>query len=74
MVVDYNVPVECGGVLVTPGDLVVADFDGVVVAPARAVSEVVQLATEKVTRENHSRAELMRGKLLRDVYRKYGVL
>jgi len=74
LVVDYNVPVECGGVLVTPGDLVAADFDGVVVIPARAVTEVVGRATEKVTRENQSRAELMSGKLLRDVYQKYGVL
>ena len=48
LVVDYNVPVDCGGVLVTPGDLVVADFDGVVVVPAATVAEVVRLATEKV--------------------------
>src|ERR1017187_2117845 len=74
VVVDYNVPVGCGGVVVAPGDLVVADFDGVVVVPAAAVTEAVRLATEKVTRENQSRAELMNGKLLRDVYRKYGVL
>lgn len=74
IVVDYNVPVACGGVLVTPGDLVVADFDGVVVIPAAAVAETVRLATEKVTRENHSRDELMKGTLLRDVYLKYGVL
>ena len=74
VVVDYNVPVGCGGVVVTPGDLVVADFDGVVVIPADAVNEAVQRATEKVARENDSRAELMSGNLLRDVYRKYGVL
>ena len=74
LVVDYNVPVDCGGVVVTPGDLVVADFDGVVVIPARAVAEVVRRATEKATRENQSRAALMSGKLLRDVYREYGVL
>ena len=74
VVIDYNVPVACGGVVVMPGDLVVADFDGVVVIPAAAVTEAVRLATEKVTRENHSRAELMNGRLLRDVYRKYGVL
>ena len=74
VVVDYNVPVGCGGVVVAPGDLVVADFDGVVVVPAAAVTEAVRLATEKVMRENQSRAELMNGKLLRDVYRKYGVL
>jgi len=74
MVVDYNVPVDCAGVLVSPGDLVFADYDGVVVIPAAAVSQTVRLATDKVTRENHTRAELLNGALLRDVYNKYGVL
>ncbi|MBV9036603.1 MAG: RraA family protein [Acidobacteriaceae bacterium] len=74
LVVDYNIPVECGGVTVTPGDLIVADFDGVVTIPASAVDEVVRLATDKVSRENSSRAELMSGKYLRDVFNKYGVL
>src|SRR5690349_6315524 len=57
LVVDYNIPVECGGVTVTPGDLMVADFDGIVAIPAGAVDEVVRLATDKVARENSSRAE-----------------
>jgi len=74
LMVDYNVPVECGGVLVHPGDLVFADFDGIVVVPATAVEETVRLATDKVTRENHTRAELLAGGYLRDVYAKYGVL
>lgn len=73
-VVNYDIPIECGGVTVTPGDLIVADFDGVVAIPASVTHEVVRLATEKVTRENSSRAELMAGKYLRDVYEKYGVL
>jgi regulator of RNase E activity RraA len=74
MVVDYNRPVECGGVLVNPGDLVVADFDGVIVVPAEVVPDVVRLATEKASLENNTRDELMRGAYLRDVYAKYGVL
>jgi regulator of RNase E activity RraA len=74
LVIDYNVPVYCGEVLVFPGDLVFADYDGVVVIPSAIVSETVSLATEKVTRENHSRTELLEGAYLRDVYRKYGVL
>ncbi len=73
-VVDYNVPVECGGVLVSPGDVIVADFDGIISIPSNAVEEVVRLATGKATRENSSRAELMKGAYLRDVYAKYGVL
>jgi 4-hydroxy-4-methyl-2-oxoglutarate aldolase len=74
IVVDYNVPVDCGGVLVSPGDLVFADYDGVMVIPAEVLPEVIRLATDKVARETHTRDELIRGAYLRDVYEKYGVL
>ena len=74
MVTAYNVPVECGEVLVHPGDFVFADFDGVVVVPQAIVKEVLELASDKVRRENSSRAELMQGAYLRDVFAKYGVL
>jgi regulator of RNase E activity RraA len=74
MVLDYNVPVDCCGVLVSPGDLVFADYDGVIVIPAEVLPEVIRMATEKVSKENGSRAELLRGAYLRDVYTKYGVL
>lgn len=74
MVTAYNVPVECGEVLVHPGDFVFADFDGVVVVPQAIVKEVLELAADKVRRENSSRAELMQGAYLRDVFAKYGVL
>jgi 4-hydroxy-4-methyl-2-oxoglutarate aldolase len=71
---EYNVPVECGAVLVSPGDLIFADFDGVVAIPAAVIESVVSLATEKASRESHSRDELRKGAYLRDVYKKYGVL
>jgi 4-hydroxy-4-methyl-2-oxoglutarate aldolase len=74
IVLDYNRPVVCGGVRVSPLDLVFADYDGVVVIPAEVVPNAVALAAEKVTRENHTREELFRGAYLRDVYAKYGVL
>jgi len=70
----YNVPVECGEVLVNPGDFVFADFDGAVVIPQAIVNDAIQLAAEKVRRENSSRSELMQGAFLRDVHKKYGVL
>ena len=73
-VVSFNVPVQCGGVLVSPGDLVFADLDGVIAIPASLVDEVVRLATDKVSRETHSREELQKGAYLRTVYDKYGVL
>jgi len=74
LVIDCNVPVDSGGVLVSPGDLVFADYDGVIVIPARVLPAAIQLATNKATRENQTREELLRGAYLRDVYEKYGVL
>lgn len=73
-IIDYNVPIECAGVRVSPGDLIVADFDGVIAVPAEVLPNVIQLASEKVTKENGSRAELKKGAYLKDVYAKYGVL
>jgi regulator of RNase E activity RraA len=73
-IIDYNVPIECADTCVSPGDLVFADYDGVIVVPAEALQKVVQLATEKVAKEDGSRAELLRGAYLRDVFAKYGVL
>jgi regulator of RNase E activity RraA len=66
--------VDCGGVLVSPGDLVFADYDGVVIIPVEVLPDAIGLANEKVTRENHTREELLQGAYLRDVYDKYGVL
>ena len=74
VVTAYNVPVECGEVLVHAGDFIFGDRDGVVVVPRDMARETIELAADKVRRENHSRAELMKGAYLRDVYAKYGVL
>lgn len=71
LVIAYDVPVQCGDVLVTPGDLIYADFDGIVVVPKAIELEVLRLANEKVHNENHSRRELLEGKSLREVYEKY---
>jgi 4-hydroxy-4-methyl-2-oxoglutarate aldolase len=73
-VMAYDVPVRCGGVLVRPGELVFADFDGVVVLPREVEDEVLARAFEKVTKENHSRRDLLNGDSLRTVFDRYGVL
>jgi regulator of RNase E activity RraA len=74
LVIDYNVPVQCGGVIVNPGDLIVGDFDGVVVIPADLIDQTLRLAREKVSKENRSRIDLLKGVSLASVYARYGVL
>ncbi len=74
IVIDYDVPVRCGEVLVHPGDIVYSDFDGIVVVPKTLEHDVFQKAQEKVKSENLSRKELLSGKSLREVYNKYKAL
>ena len=70
----YDVPVRCGEVLVNPGDIVFADFDGIVVVPRAVEQDIFLKANEKVNKENLSRKELLNGKSLREVYNKYKAL
>jgi 4-hydroxy-4-methyl-2-oxoglutarate aldolase len=69
-----DVPIECAGVTVNPGDLVFGDADGVVVVPQPVVTQTVSKALEKVEGEDRTRDELKRGARLADVFDKYGVL
>jgi regulator of RNase E activity RraA len=73
-VADFDVPVQCGEVLVRPGDLIFADFDGILVIPKSVEDEAIAKALGKVESENNTRAELLKGSLLGEVYVKYGVL
>jgi 4-hydroxy-4-methyl-2-oxoglutarate aldolase len=70
----YRCAIECGGVLVEPGDIIFGDADGVVVIPQDVVVETVNEALKKVDAEHLSEEELKKGTLLRDVYAKHGVL
>lgn len=74
LVIAYDVPVQCGEVLVNPNDLIFADFDGIVVIPKLIEKEVLQKAEGKIYAENLSREELLNGKSLREVYNRYKVL
>lgn len=73
-VVAYNVPIECGGVTVNPGDIVFGDADGVVVIPQSVETQVIEAALEKVSAENRTRDALQEGATLRDVYDEFGIL
>jgi regulator of RNase E activity RraA len=73
-VMAYDVPVRCGEVVVHPGELIFADFDGIVVIPREVEGDVLELAREKADKETLSRQDLLAGKTLRKVYDTYGVL
>ena len=70
----WRQPAIVGGLPVQPGDLVVADADGVVVVPAGLASETVGRALEKVSKENEMRDALAAGSTLRNAYDRFGVL
>ena len=72
--IEMDRPVVCGGVRVCSGDTVFGDVDGVIVVPQAIRDEVFARALDKVSRENRTRDELRRGRLLADVYEQFGVL
>ena len=57
--------VACGGVAVRPGDIVLADRDGVTVVPLDDAAEIARLATDQIAREEKRLAEIARGVLTR---------
>lgn len=63
-----NVPIACGGVLVMPGDIVVADDDGVVVVPAAMAARLIEAASRHVEWEEFARLRLSQGGDLRKYY------
>jgi len=69
-----GVTIECGGVSISAGDLVLGDHDGVVVVPAALGAEVIALAEEKVAGESLVREKLAEGMPVSEAFRTYGVI
>jgi 4-hydroxy-4-methyl-2-oxoglutarate aldolase len=63
-----NVPVVVAGMTVNPGDVIVADVDGVVVVRRDDAAEVTRLSQERVAKEEKSRERLRKGELGLDFY------
>ncbi len=70
--IEINVPVVCGGVMVNPGDLVVADEIGVTVVPYEKLEETYTLAREQADKEIATREEILKGASVEELLAKFG--
>lgn len=70
----YRCPIEVGGVAVSPGDLVFADLDGVLIIPRAVETETITQALEKARGEKLVRKEIEAGMSSTNAFKKYGIL
>jgi 4-hydroxy-4-methyl-2-oxoglutarate aldolase len=63
-----NTPIICGGESVRPGDVILADDDGIVVVPAEKLAEVAEAAAAREKKEETNRKRLAAGELGLDIY------
>ena len=75
---EINVPISCGGTVVSPGDLIVGDRDGVAVVPRAHASEVLGLVRDLVKKEAARVAEIEAGTIFKteidDALRRKGII
>jgi regulator of RNase E activity RraA len=72
--IEINVPIQCAGILVRPGDLVLGDEIGVVVIPLENAAEVLAAARAQADKEEQTRAKIREGKTVEELLAEFGRL
>lgn len=72
--IEVNVPIQCGGVLVSPGDIVLADEIGVVVIPREQAGEILVRAQAQAAQEEATRQRIRQGKTVEEILAEFGRL
>jgi regulator of RNase E activity RraA len=68
MSVDFNMPIQCGGVLVMPNDILLADDEGVVVIPPSYAERLAEVGVAEEDEEKFTRAQIEAGVSIQEVY------
>jgi 3-hexulose-6-phosphate synthase/6-phospho-3-hexuloisomerase len=70
--VELNVPVQCGGIVVNPGDMIVADEIGITVVPSAQLAPVLAAAREQADREEATRRRIREGCTFEQLLEEFG--
>lgn len=73
-VIAYRVPIEWDGVLISPGDIIFGDRDGVIVVPRKIEEDAFRKATEKAIGEKHVLKALQEGMSAVAAFEKFGIM
>lgn len=72
--IEINVPIQCAGVLIRPGDLVLADEIGVVVIPIEQAADILEKSRQQADQEEKTRAKIREGKTVEELLAEFGRL
>lgn len=72
--IEINVPIQCAGVVVNPGDIVIGDEVGVTVVPLAHAAEILEKAKEQAEKEEQTRARIREGKTVEELLEEFGRL
>lgn len=72
--IEINVPIQCAGVVVNPGDIVIGDEVGVTVVPLESAAEVLEKARHQAEMEEQTRAKIREGKTVEELLEEFGRL